>query len=259
MKKSLIIVLLLSLVLNGFSQNNQRLRHFFIVFGGTTSYRIATVPMKVKTTDGTTLDAKRLHFLNIKNAPPVLGGGHLGFNATCFLPKMRFGFDVMVNYHRFGVYMTYPGYQSKTSFVTNSVVPEIDLRIELRDKKKNPSAPIPVAYLGAAYNYHFTYSGLFDVDPNKLNAVNNGFEGVVGIGIQYLPAVLFSTLTDLYNNEFGGNISNKRPSMSIALLYRLNFYDYFNQDYYHAGTAQYPFNGFTSRFGEVFIRLTGGW
>ena len=274
MKKTLLIVLLLSLAVCGFSQRPPRIKNVYVSFGGTQSFRLATVPVNVRDADGTKLDAKRLHFLNFKDAPPVIGGGHLGLNAAFTFPRRRFGFDLMVNFHRFGINMTYPGNPAKTPFVTNSVVPELDLKIELTDKLKHPYAPVPIAYLGAAYNYHFTYSGPFDVDPNHLKAVNNGLEGVMGVGIQWLPSGImnnmFDQMTNYYNSHSDGQYSRemndarsqlkkKNLYMSMALLYRLNFYDFFNQDYYYSAMDIHPFEGYTSRFGEIYFRVTAGW
>ena len=273
MKKTILIVMLLSLAASGFSQQIQRPQRFYVAFGGTESFRIATVPNRVLMADGTVLDAKRLPFLNLKNAPPILGGAHLGFDAVCIFPISRFGFDVMVNYHRFGISMTYPGNEEKTNYVTNSLVPEIDLRFELGNKFLHPGSPIAVAYLGAAYNYHFSYSGDFDIDPNKRNAVNNGFEGVVGFGYQWIPTGIlqstFNTMAgyadDYSNHQYSQGLDDLRrdirkfkPYVSIALMYRYNFYDFFNQGYYYNATDTYPFEGFSSKFGEIFIRITAG-
>lgn len=273
MKKSILIVFLLSLTICGFSQGHVRPKRFYVAFGGTESFRIATVPKRVSMADGTVLDAKRLPFLNLKNAPPILGGAHLGFDAVCLFPMSRIGFDVMVNYHRFGISMTYPGNEGKTSYVTNSVAPEIDLRIELGNKFKHPGAPVAVAYLGAAYNYHFSYSGDFEIDPNKRNAVNNGLEGVVGVGIQWIPTGImqsaFGTVIDYADNytnqqysqgadDLRNGLKKFRPYLSIALMYRHNFYNYFNQNYHYSATDSYPFEGFSSKFGEIFLRITAG-
>jgi hypothetical protein len=272
--KITLIVMLLSLAISGFSQQIQSIKRLYVSLGLTESFRIATVPMKVSTADGTVLDAKRLPFLNLKNAPPILGGGHLGFDAVCLFPMSRFGFDVMVNYHRFGISMTYPGNDWKTNYVTNSVVPEFDLRIELGDKIAHSEAPIAVAYLGAAYNYHFSYSGIFDNGPNMRNAVNNGLEGVIGVGLQYIPAIIMQMLNTAmesdqlieYNNDhhshnlddMRNSFKKHKPYFSIALMYRHNFYDYFNQGYHYNANDSYPFEGFSSKFGEIFIRFTVG-
>ena len=252
MKRTIILLVMLSLAICGFSQ---KIKRFDMAWCPTFSYRIASVPMKVTTADGTVLDAKRLPFLNIKNGPPYIGGAHLGLDAVCIFPMSHVGFDVLFNYHRFGISMTYPGNNEKTNHITNSIVPEINLRIVLGDQLQHIATP--VIYLGAAYNYHFSYKGDFDDTRNQLDAVSNGFEGVIGLGLQVMPGFAATYTSEKRGATFSFTSSHDNLYMSLALMYRYCFYDYFNQEYYYRNN-NYPFSGFSSRFGEIFFRLTMG-
>lgn len=113
---------------------------------------------------------------------------------------------------------------------------------------------------------------VFVGDDNKTNAAQS-FGGVFGVGFQWIPTGImqsaFGTMVDYMDNytnqqysqgadDLRNGLKKFRPYLSIALMYRHNFYDYFNQNYHYSATDSYPFEGFSSRFGEIFLRITVG-
>lgn len=256
MKKTILLLAILSFALCGFPQGIKRFR---VVWSATSSPIHISAPIKVTAGDGNSLEANRLKFLKFGDNP-CIGETHFGLDAVCIFPMAKsIGLDIMCNYHRFGVEMNHPNNDTRSRFITNSVVPEINLRIIFGDQLQNSITP--VLYLGAAYNYHFSFKGDLGVVNTDVNAVNNGFEGVAGFGIQSwdLLTSAFGIIRDFAKNNADYDMSGfpTNSYFSAALMYRYGFYDYFNQGY-DCGSGNRPFDGISSRFGEVYFRFVIG-
>lgn len=168
---------------------------------------------------------------------------NLGVKGIIRHPQSRLGGFVFLDYRNRGFEMKYPGEEEFRTHIAQSVSPAAGLRLSIGRMTNKVKG---VLEAGAAYNLNFKYKGSYD---NDLKAVNNGFSGIYGIGIEFASGRFEDK--DITSS---GNISRSVQSTkdfywTMTLQYRQDYYNFFNNDFTHGGVK--PYQGFKSNFGYL--------
>lgn len=151
-------------------------------------------------------------------------GYHVGYLSR----TNPFGFDLQVSYWQDGYKIDLP--QSDMSMKIVKRMVSTALLGKIRIGKYESSRINPILEIGASYNYAFHYHDDF---INDKDAVNNGFNGIVGLGF-----------------------TNTETHLSWSLRYEHSFFNFYNRDFTYEG--QKIFDGSKSRFGRLGIALSYG-
>lgn len=149
-------------------------------------------------------------------------GYHLGY-----LPSVSsVGFEIQVDYEKQNWRVKFPDQESFKNYEKRMVVPTVLLKGRFGDFTMNDFNIIVEA--GAKYNHVLKAKG----DYTDVKSLNNGFTGVLGIG--------------LLNTGLHG---------AIQLRYEHDFYDYFNKDFSPDGFTK-PYEGVSSKHGSLNLHVT---
>lgn len=131
------------------------------------------------------------------------------------------GFEVEADYVQDGYNVKMPWAEEKNSMIKRMISASALMKIRLLDYDSNRYNPI--IEVGGSYNYALHYhDGLVD----DKDAVNNGFTGIIGIGL-----------------------TNTENHVSWTLRYEQPFYVYHNEDFVYEGNK--IFSGAKSKFGSL--------
>ena len=243
MKKILLLLVLLSLLLpNGYAQRSKNPR-FLVGIDLLMNVRAVNLPLSVTGPQGDKLQV------------------HPGSNVAAFFQKEYYGTTASPMTPDVGVIFQFP--QSPMVFRVGCawegtaftmeyphvirerwckivcLKPNVGVRIPLTDHTKK--GKVPVALAGVFYSIPVkTWEGAF-YHPKAENTgfAKGGFEGEIGMGITQWAI----SKSDLY--------------LEISLLYRHYFYNMFNQQYQDKD-GEKPFDGLTTRCGDIRLRLVMG-
>ncbi len=152
------------------------------------------------------------------------GGYHLGYMSR----TIPLGFDIQVDYGQEGYKLQTPGSdvtdKIKKSMITGQALLKIRL-LSYSEARLNP-----VLEIGGSYDQALTYKD--NVIDDK-DAVNSGFNGIIGLGF-----------------------TNTESHLSWSLRYQHAFYDYYDKDYEYNGVPIYKDTD--SKFGKLEVALTLG-
>ncbi|MCD8309709.1 MAG: hypothetical protein LUB83_00620 [Prevotellaceae bacterium] len=149
-------------------------------------------------------------------------GYHVGYLSRV----VPLGFDLQVDYAQDGFKIKPAGSDTKSSVKKRMISSTALLRIRLLKYESNRINP--VLELGGSYDYAFHYH---DDTINDKDAVNNGFNGIIGLGF-----------------------TNTEGHISVSLRYEHSFYDFYNKDYLYDGNPM--FAGSNSTFGRLSLAIT---
>ena len=257
MKKFYLLILLIVFISIGNIQAQTKLRHVFVAFSPSISFKIANVPNSVIGPDNTKLDVCRRYRIkdvinDIKNDKGYCAGDfRAGLDITLLAPREHVGLRLGIDYVNSGFRMKYPGNDEFDRHDAKGISPELLFRITTGDFMKRTHF---VVEMGGAYTYNFAYKGSFD---NSKDIVGNGFSGIAGIGFD-----TYGETTVYVNGKYNQNASdnmNKKVRMYFAMMleYRYDFYNYFNESYTPDGVT-YPYKGFKSKRGGLFFNFSIG-
>lgn len=136
------------------------------------------------------------------------------------------GFDLQVDYERQNWESRFPGQADYKNYEKQMVVPTLLLKTRIGDFTRNTLNVLVEA--GAKYNYVVGAKGDYD----KVESLNNGMTGVIGLGI-----------------------INSFTHFTLQLRYEHDFFDYFDQGFSPDGVLK-PYEGVTSRHGTLNLYAT---
>lgn len=149
-------------------------------------------------------------------------GYHLGY-----LPSVTpIGFEVQVDYEKQNWRAKFPGQESYKNYVKRMIVPTVLLKGRFGDFTMSNYNIIVEA--GAKYNHVLNAKG----DYTDVKSLNNGFTGVLGIGVL-----------------------NTGLHAAVQLRYEHDFFDYFNKNFSPDGITK-PYDGVTSKHGTLNLYVT---
>ncbi len=149
-------------------------------------------------------------------------GYHVGY-----LPRTsHVGFDVQVDYAQDGFKIKMPDAEEKIKVKKRMVSGTVLARIRLLDYTK--ARLNPVLEIGGSYDYAFYYK---DKVINDKDAVNSGFNGIIGLGF-----------------------TNTETHFSFSLRYQHSFYDFYDEDFEYEGVQ--IFKDHKSKIGKLETTLT---
>lgn len=189
------------------------------------------IPYKLETPYGE-LKPKRFRWWG-GNYSMGIKGGYMSYNIP-----LGFYVGVYYSHQRWEVEM--PGTDYYTQFNKSMICPEAILRF--RFGSYYDSKICPLLDIGGCYNYAFKSnnkswqvpSSGISVAPSKdLDVVNNGYTGILGIG------VLFPS-----------------SHINLMLMYRHDYYNYFNNNYTINGVK--PYDGWKTQRGALSLAVEYG-
>ena len=251
------VLLLLALTLSLLNVYSQRPVPRVAMFGQFDAH-LFNAPFRMYGPDGTQLETERMHagfnwWKAILGKEELMYGNSslpsLGFLIT--MPMIPVGIKANCSFDRLAFKMAYPGESQSTVHIMNGVKPEIDLYYVMGDPTRFFR---PAIIAGGAYHCPLSFiKGHYEEDVAMLN---KGFEAVVGFSLMIIPGFQGTYYESHDNYTFSFQSSHKNLYAEVGLVYRYAFYNYFNQDY-TKGMAK-PYEGFTSKYGEVCLRFTMG-
>lgn len=149
-------------------------------------------------------------------------GYHVGYMSYVF----PLGFDLQLDYEKQNWKLKNLGNDTYKNCAKNMVVPTALLKARIGDFTRDQFNFFLEG--GAKYNYAFKTRGYY----NDVKSTNNGFTGVLGMGV-----------------------INPRTHTSIALRYEHDFYNYFNTDYSPDGIIK-PYEGFKTKHSSLDLFVT---
>lgn len=165
-----------------------------------------------------------------------------GYRVTYMSKTSPFGFSFRLNYEKRGLRTTLPEgliapvRASATDehdpnyvyFNRQTISPELLLR--LRFGNYINSTINPIVEIGGSYNFAIACKGL----SSSTKSVNDGFRGVIGLGI-----------------------GNTETHFQATLRYEYDFYNWFNEDYTSDGVT-HPYKGWETKLGAVMLNVRYG-
>ena len=144
-------------------------------------------------------------------------GYHVGYLSYIY----PIGFDLQIDYEKQNWRMKSTVQDDYTSYDKQMIVPTLLLKTRIGDFTNKKCNVIVEA--GAKYNYAFRARGEY----NDVESINNGFTGVIGLGL-----------------------INSYSHFTMQLRYEHDFFDYFNQDFSPNGIIK-PYDGVTTKHGTL--------
>lgn len=151
-------------------------------------------------------------------------GYHVGYLSKLF----PLGFDFEVDYVQDGYKIKMPLTENKMSIIKRMISTTALLRIRLMSYHSHTLNP--VLEVGGSYDYAFHYH---DKNIDDKDAVNNGFSGIIGLGI-----------------------TNTENHFTWTIRYTQPFYDFYNKDFKYDGVP--VFEGSKSTFGRLGFAISYG-
>lgn len=148
------------------------------------------------------------------------------------------GYRFELAYERQSRMAKLPGMEDFMEFSKKMVTPGVSLQYQFFDFVDHSWSLNLI--VGAQYNYAFKCSGLSD----DVKSINNGFTGLVGLGVSFLP-------TDLdLDSEFDATSLARTSYFQFRINYNRDLFNYFNPEYVDAAGVK-PYEGWTSKYGYL--------
>lgn len=254
MRKVLMLTLLIALCICQISAQNKPKKYHFIFFpridwGLNYFHLLKSYPESGFEVEKRSLRANPSQL----GRKPQLGDFFLGYKLHIVPTRKHIGAFMYVDYKNKGLALKKAKEEEWTSHKTHILSPAIGLRYTTGDFTKSVRWAIEC---GAAYNFVFGYKGDFNYD---LNAVNNGFNSIIGFGFDFIPGRRDKEYEEKKDN--GTTVYSKERSTqygytSITLQYHRDWYYFFNDTYVPTGTNEYPFKGFKNGSGYICLVFT---